>query len=124
MPPASDRHIHTRPIPRLGGVAIFLTLWCIALLAHWIPEQTFSVVERPLAEGSSILEILTRMASEVLFSSRQAHIQSAPLSSNLVPRGNSLTTVMNMNRSASVTERFCSRGGRGRSHVHRRDPVS
>lgn len=33
--PTSDRHIHTRRIPRLGGVAIFLTLWCIAILA-WI----------------------------------------------------------------------------------------
>ena len=31
--PDSDRHIHTRRIPRLGGIAIFLTLWCLALLA-------------------------------------------------------------------------------------------
>jgi UDP-GlcNAc:undecaprenyl-phosphate GlcNAc-1-phosphate transferase len=37
--PSSDRHVHTRPIPRLGGVAIFLTLWCIVLLAHWLPKQ-------------------------------------------------------------------------------------
>jgi len=37
--PASDRHIHSRPVPRLGGVAIFLTLWCIALLALWLPEH-------------------------------------------------------------------------------------
>src|SRR5216684_3625916 len=35
--PALDRHVHTRPIPRLGGVAIFLTLCCTALLAHWSP---------------------------------------------------------------------------------------
>jgi UDP-GlcNAc:undecaprenyl-phosphate GlcNAc-1-phosphate transferase len=35
--PSSDRHIHARPIPRLGGVAIFLTLWCMVLLAHWVP---------------------------------------------------------------------------------------
>jgi len=35
--PNSDRHVHTRPIPRLGGVAIFLTLWCMVLAAHWIP---------------------------------------------------------------------------------------
>src|SRR5690348_3024185 len=35
--PASDRHVHTRPVPRLGGGAIFLTLWCMALLAHWLP---------------------------------------------------------------------------------------
>ena len=33
--PTSDRHIHTRRIPRLGGVAIFLTLWCVTILA-WI----------------------------------------------------------------------------------------
>jgi len=25
--PNSERHVHTHPIPRLGGVAIFLTLW-------------------------------------------------------------------------------------------------
>ena len=37
--PSSDRHVHTRPIPRLGGVAIFLTLWCIVLLAHWLPKH-------------------------------------------------------------------------------------
>src|SRR5712664_2359138 len=35
--PSSDRHVHTRPIPRLGGVAIFLTLWCMVLLAQWLP---------------------------------------------------------------------------------------
>src|SRR2546421_3533066 len=35
--PSLDRHVHTRPIPRLGGVAIFLTLWCMVLAAHWIP---------------------------------------------------------------------------------------
>src|SRR5258706_14191758 len=35
--PSLDRHVHTRPIPRLGGVAIFLTLWCMVLLAHWLP---------------------------------------------------------------------------------------
>ncbi|HWY07391.1 MAG TPA: MraY family glycosyltransferase [Candidatus Acidoferrales bacterium] len=48
-PPASDRHVHTRPIPRLGGVAIFLTLWCIALLGHWVPEH-FGMSEFPLSQ--------------------------------------------------------------------------
>ena len=46
--PGSDRHVHTRPIPRLGGVAIFLTLWCMALLAHWLPEH-FGKLEFPLS---------------------------------------------------------------------------
>lgn len=31
--PTSDRHVHTRPIPRLGGVAIFMTLWGLVLFA-------------------------------------------------------------------------------------------
>src|SRR5947209_6521728 len=35
--PSSDRHVHVRPVPRLGGVAIFVTLWCMVLLAHYIP---------------------------------------------------------------------------------------
>src|SRR5258708_15980974 len=46
-PPSSDRHIHTRPIPRLGGVAIFLTLWCMVLAAHWLPGH-FGTREFPL----------------------------------------------------------------------------
>jgi UDP-GlcNAc:undecaprenyl-phosphate GlcNAc-1-phosphate transferase len=52
--PTSDRHIHTRRIPRLGGVAIFLTLWCIAILG-WVagnygvlgfvfPQPTFKIL--------------------------------------------------------------------------------
>src|SRR5258708_22663386 len=45
--PTSDRHVHTRPIPRLGGVAIFLTLWCMVLLAHWLPGH-FRTREFPL----------------------------------------------------------------------------
>jgi UDP-GlcNAc:undecaprenyl-phosphate GlcNAc-1-phosphate transferase len=44
---SSDRHVHTRPIPRLGGVAIFLTLWCMVLLAHWLPGH-FGAREFPL----------------------------------------------------------------------------
>jgi UDP-GlcNAc:undecaprenyl-phosphate/decaprenyl-phosphate GlcNAc-1-phosphate transferase len=52
--PSSERHIHTRPIPRLGGVAIFATLWCMALLAwaagHFavrgfvFPQGTFKIL--------------------------------------------------------------------------------
>jgi UDP-GlcNAc:undecaprenyl-phosphate GlcNAc-1-phosphate transferase len=44
---SSDRHVHTRPVPRLGGVAIFMTLCCMALLAHWLPGY-FSTSEFPL----------------------------------------------------------------------------
>jgi UDP-GlcNAc:undecaprenyl-phosphate GlcNAc-1-phosphate transferase len=53
--PTSDRHIHTRLTPRLGGVAIFLTLWGLALIA-WaighltgrqaiVPDLTFKILE-------------------------------------------------------------------------------
>src|SRR5713226_10680124 len=49
--PSSDRHVHTRPIPRLGGVAIFLTLWCMVLLAHWLPGH-FGSREFPLPHFS------------------------------------------------------------------------
>jgi UDP-GlcNAc:undecaprenyl-phosphate/decaprenyl-phosphate GlcNAc-1-phosphate transferase len=45
--PSSDRHVHNRPIPRLGGVAIFLSLWCMVLLAHWLPGH-FGMREFPL----------------------------------------------------------------------------
>ncbi len=35
--PTSSRHLHTRPIPRFGGMAILLTLWEMVLLARWMP---------------------------------------------------------------------------------------
>jgi UDP-GlcNAc:undecaprenyl-phosphate GlcNAc-1-phosphate transferase len=53
--PKLDRHVHTRPIARLGGVAIFLTLWGLALVVwlvrHFaghepvVPDLTFRILE-------------------------------------------------------------------------------
>jgi UDP-GlcNAc:undecaprenyl-phosphate GlcNAc-1-phosphate transferase len=37
--PTSARHVHTRPIPRCGGVAILLTVWSLVLLSRWIPGR-------------------------------------------------------------------------------------
>jgi len=37
--PNSERHVHTHAVPRLGGIAIFLTLWCMVLLARWVPDH-------------------------------------------------------------------------------------
>lgn len=37
-PPSSGRHIHTKRTPRLGGVAIFATLWAVMLLT-WVAER-------------------------------------------------------------------------------------
>ena len=53
--PNLDRHVHTRPIPRLGGVAIFLTLWCAAPLAQWLSGR-FGALDFPLPH--LILKIL------------------------------------------------------------------
>jgi UDP-GlcNAc:undecaprenyl-phosphate/decaprenyl-phosphate GlcNAc-1-phosphate transferase len=53
--PSSGRHIHVRPVPRLGGIAIFLTLWCMVLLSHWVPGH-FGTGEM----------CLTRVALEIL----------------------------------------------------------
>lgn len=53
--PVSDRHVHTRPVPRLGGVGIFLSLWCMALLSHWLPGH-FGTHEFPLSH--LVLKIL------------------------------------------------------------------
>ena len=36
-PPGSSRHLHTRPLPRFGGMAIILTLWEMVLLSRWLP---------------------------------------------------------------------------------------
>jgi len=34
--PVDSRHIHTRPIPRFGGLAILLTMWEMLLLSRWL----------------------------------------------------------------------------------------
>src|SRR5260370_16525825 len=38
-PPTSSRHLHTRPLPRFGGLAIILTLWEMVLLSRWLPGR-------------------------------------------------------------------------------------
>lgn len=51
--PTSDRHVHTRLTPRLGGVAILLTLWGLALIGwaaghlagrQTVPDLTFKIL--------------------------------------------------------------------------------
>src|SRR6266481_5034742 len=34
--PVDARHIHTRPVPRFGGLAILLTMWEMLLLSRWL----------------------------------------------------------------------------------------
>jgi UDP-GlcNAc:undecaprenyl-phosphate GlcNAc-1-phosphate transferase len=36
----SEHHLHTRPTPRLGGVAIFLTLWAMLPLTYWFSARS------------------------------------------------------------------------------------
>ena len=45
--PDAERHIHRRRIPRLGGVAIFLTLWAATLLIEAAERFGVSVVMIP-----------------------------------------------------------------------------
>jgi UDP-GlcNAc:undecaprenyl-phosphate GlcNAc-1-phosphate transferase len=51
--PAADRHLHTAPLPRLGGVAIFLAFLvsiAIALLISWrYPSLNFGFTPKTLA---------------------------------------------------------------------------
>src|SRR5215469_1404334 len=52
--PDARHHIHSRPIPRLGGVAIFLTFCCVLL---WLQTgSTFGVLPSP--DGRDPLKIL------------------------------------------------------------------
>jgi UDP-GlcNAc:undecaprenyl-phosphate GlcNAc-1-phosphate transferase len=50
--PALDRHLHNMPLPRLGGVAIFLTFLLsigIAVLASWLyPSLSFGISDKTL----------------------------------------------------------------------------
>ncbi len=50
--PDSDRHVHTTPIPRLGGIAIFLTFltisllyWCLVRFGYIHKAHTFALLD-------------------------------------------------------------------------------
>ena len=46
--PASNRHVHTRPIPRLGGVAVFLT--CAIVVAIYYIAGKLGFSQPPVAQ--------------------------------------------------------------------------
>jgi UDP-GlcNAc:undecaprenyl-phosphate GlcNAc-1-phosphate transferase len=52
--PVSGRHIHTRPIPRMGGVAIFLTF--ISIFSGYLLLAHYGLVQRPV--NTDIIKIL------------------------------------------------------------------
>jgi UDP-GlcNAc:undecaprenyl-phosphate/decaprenyl-phosphate GlcNAc-1-phosphate transferase len=47
-PPASDRHVHSTPVPRLGGVAVFLATICVVGAALLFPRVFDSPSELPV----------------------------------------------------------------------------
>ena len=53
--PDSDRHVHTASIPRLGGVAIFLTFMLLAAVALLLPKSTGLALTLPVRTVVSIL---------------------------------------------------------------------
>ena len=54
-PPGLDRHVHTRSVPRIGGVAIFVSFMGVAGLAMLLPRWTGITVAMP---GRAMLSIL------------------------------------------------------------------
>src|ERR1700730_921193 len=45
VPPASDRHLHTRPLPRIGGVGIYLAFLITVVVFCAVPkwgQRTFA----------------------------------------------------------------------------------
>jgi UDP-GlcNAc:undecaprenyl-phosphate/decaprenyl-phosphate GlcNAc-1-phosphate transferase len=53
--PDSDRHVHTTPVPRLGGVAIFVTFMLLAGVALLLPKSSGLVLTIPVRTVVSIL---------------------------------------------------------------------
>ena len=53
--PDSDRHVHTTSVPRLGGIAIFLTFMLLAGVALLLPKSTGLELTIPVRTVVSIL---------------------------------------------------------------------
>ena len=54
--PKSDRHMHTMPVPRLGGVAIYFSFMTVVIVAMRIPRWTGSA--SPLLDGNVMMGLL------------------------------------------------------------------
>jgi len=54
-PPELDRHVHTRSVPRIGGVAIFVSFMVVANLAMLLPRWTGVTLAMPARTMLSIL---------------------------------------------------------------------
>ena len=54
-PPELDRHVHTTSVPRIGGVAIFVSFMVVAGLAMLLPRWTGIAVAMP---GRTMFSIL------------------------------------------------------------------
>ena len=39
-----DRHIHTENVPRMGGVGLYVTFWCVLILANGINRLTLGII--------------------------------------------------------------------------------
>ena len=53
-PPELDRHVHTKSVPRLGGVAIFGSFVVVAGLAAFVPKWTGVALVMPVRTALSI----------------------------------------------------------------------
>ena len=54
-PPELDRHVHTRSVPRIGGVAIFVSFMVVASVAMLLPRWTGITLAMPTRAMLSIL---------------------------------------------------------------------
>ncbi len=53
--PSLDRHIHPKPVPRLGGVAIYLSVLVVALIGLFVPKLTGVTQALPSREAFGLL---------------------------------------------------------------------
>src|ERR1700674_5436116 len=53
--PILDRHIHPKPVPRLGGVAIYLSVLVVALIALFIPKLAGMPQALPIRSAFGLL---------------------------------------------------------------------
>ena len=54
-PPELDRHVHTRSVPRIGGVSIFVSFMLVASVAMLLPRWTGITLAMPDARDAQHL---------------------------------------------------------------------
>ena len=74
--PSLERHVHTKPLPRIGGLAMFVAFVAAVAISFWFPVERFPIeVERiALLLTGAVLIVAVMLVDDVVGVSRGSNL--------------------------------------------------